>query len=97
MEYFKRVRQGKIRFRTDEKVSAREQFGVRRQYRSGFGLPRFLDILRIVEKAQVFRRRRIERSNSSDLETTVTDDLSAKLRAEIRETNPLAHWVVLNR
>ena len=30
-------------------------------------------------------------------QTTIADDLSAQLSAEVREPNPLAHWVVLNR
>ena len=97
MEDLERVRQGEIRFRTDEEISPREFFTVRRQNSASIGTPRLFHVLRVVEKAEVLRRRRIEWLDPPDLEITVTDDLGAQLCAEVRETNSLAHWVVLKR
>jgi len=83
VEDFERVRECQIWFRTHQQVAFRKHGGVGYQDRAGLGRPGLLDILRVVEEAQMLPSRRVQRPHAAHLVAPVTYDLGTELAGQV--------------
>jgi hypothetical protein len=97
VEELQRMGQCEIGLGANEEIPPRKRAGIGNENGPGIRLESLSHILLVVEKAQMICPRRIERTDATNLEITVTDRLGPEAGSEVGQPNGVTHWAVLNR
>ena len=96
VEDFERARQSEIGLGADEQIPSGQCSWVGHQDRASRRRSCLLRVLRVVEEAQVFFLRGVERPDAADLVTPVANQVGSKVGGEVSESNARFHCAVLN-